>query len=565
MSLKRKHKIIIGILLALAVILVSVNAVVSGIVDKRFQDLITKQKVENYHLSLNKTRFNLFDRSLELSGISIIPKDSAMFLLNRGRSSESSLHQIEIKRIKLSGIQLLPLLLSKKIHINRLLIDLPNYKKFDYPKSRVNVADSSGLDIDSIRINHFGGLRINKISVKDLTTKIIDLKSDQVRFENNPFKFDITGFQLIEIDKNLFRLKPVGEVFEISKIKMKFPKRKYEFSINKVRYHYEKDQLNIQKLSFKPTINKAVLASTYRFNDEVYILSIKDLMLSNLDVSNLVEHGGVVMDSLNIDGFNIEIYKDKRKPFNENKRPEFPHNAIKNLKDSLLIPQISIINSQLIYEERLKNKEILMRVTMEDIDAKITNVTNLPSYFKQPMKINMASKFMGKANLDVQMTLPVDPNNNTFYFSGYLGKSKLRYYDSAIVPALGLKVLKGEIESLSFQASADNNTSSGSMRMLYYDLETKVFKSESTEKNEFLSWSVNNLVHKSNPGLNGKVREASMRFERVKYKGFGNFLWKTLQSGIINTIAPFGLSEQKANKKEMRKKKRQDKKKNKRN
>ena len=53
-----------------------------------------------------------------------------------------------------------------------------------------------------------------------------------------------------------------------------------------------------------------------------------------------------------------------------------------------------------------------------------------------------------------------------------------------------------------------------------------------------------------------------MKFERVLYKGFGNFLWKTLQNGIVNTIAPFGMTTEKEAAKKKRKLKRRERKRN---
>ena len=76
--------------------------------------------------------------------------------------------------------------------------------------------------------------------------------------------------------------------------------------------------------------------------------------------------------------------------------------------------------------------------------------------------------------------------------------------------------------------------------MLYHDLEAKVFKSHSLEKNKFLSWTVNTLIHKSNPKHKKQAREVIMDFERNKDKGLGNFIWKTLETGLVNTIAPGG-------------------------
>ena len=172
----------------------------------------------------------------------------------------------------------------------------------------------------------------------------------------------------------------------------------------------------------------------------------------------------------------------------------------------------------------------------------------------------MNSKFMNKTPLYVKMNLPLKDDQNTFFFSGKLGASPLKYYESILVPALGVKVLNGDLKSLTFQASANNYSSKGTMTMLYSDLEAQVLKQNNSEKRGFVSWSVNALAHNSNPGHNGHEREVMMNFDRVSYKGFGNVLWKTLQSGIVHTIAPFGKTKEKADAKKQRQEKRDEKK-----
>jgi len=113
---------------------------------------------------------------------------------------------------------------------------------------------------------------------------------------------------------------------------------------------------------------------------------------------------------------------------------------------------------------------------------------------------------------------------------------------------------------LTFQASANNYSSKGTMTMLYSDLEAQVLKQNNYEKRGFVSWSVNTLAHNSNPGHNGHERKVMMNFDRVSYKGFGNILWKTIQSGIIHTIAPFGKTKEKEDSKKKRQEKRDEKK-----
>jgi len=43
------------------------------------------------------------------------------------------------------------------------------------------------------------------------------------------------------------------------------------------------------------------------------------------------------------------------------------------------------------------------------------------------------------------------------------------------------------------------------------------------------------------------VTKVFLNYDRVPYKGTGSYLWKTLQSGITNTISPFGKTTKKKN------------------
>lgn len=76
------------------------------------------------------------------------------------------------------------------------------------------------------------------------------------------------------------------------------------------------------------------------------------------------------------------------------------------------------------------------------------------------------------------------------------------------------------------------------------------------------------MVHKSNPGKSGKEREAILKFNRTIYKGIVNYIWKTIQTGLTNTIAPVGKTVKTKvteSKKELRKQRKEERKKEKTN
>ena len=74
--------------------------------------------------------------------------------------------------------------------------------------------------------------------------------------------------------------------------------------------------------------------------------------------------------------------------------------------------------------------------------------------------------------------------------------------------------------------------------MQYHNLKGNVLNHEMTRSKKLLTWVANTVIIQNNPIKNNHVRIEPMYFDRVMYKGLGNYLWKTLQSGITATIIP---------------------------
>ncbi len=554
MSILKKYKRLLLAIVAVILLGILANFLITNAINKKVQDLLSKADIENYTVSVKHVRFNLFDRSLLIRDFLFSPEDSAMIELKDGVLERHALNKISATRIQLKGVHLLPLIFSRDIRVNKLLVDDLLYQKFINKNIPATENESGEIKLDSIRIEGLNGLELDRLKFDNLKVQIIDLENGEITFQNDPIEFEMSGFRLEKVGPQHFRPLPVKDVFDIRGIRVDFTEKNYSFSIDGINVDLQQGQTLISGVALTPMIPKEELAASYPFNTEVYTISMEGLSMHGFNWRKAFEGNGYFIDSINISGFLVDIYKDKRKPFNEQKRPKFLHDRLKQMKTPLRIQRISMENSGLFYEERLENKDLLLKVTMSDMSLQLDNVTSIRTYREEPLRIESRSKLMGKADLQIHLVLPLKDNESTFYFSGTLGPSRMKYYDSAIIPALGLKVLNGDIDSMTFEAQANHQSSSGSMTLLYHDMEAEVFKlgERDTEKSGFLSWSVNQLIHRSNPGNNGQVRVAAMQAERVEYKGMGNYLWKTLQSGIVNTVAPFGTSPEKAAKKEER-------------
>ena len=107
-------------------------------------------------------------------------------------------------------------------------------------------------------------------------------------------------------------------------------------------------------------------------------------------------------------------------------------------------------------------------------------------------------------------------------------------------PTVNISLKSGYIDSLHFKFDAGENVSNGWMRFIYNDLEIEL-PEEKGENHDFkdrlLVFLANNIILKSsNPSGNKPVRVVPIQYERNKQRFMFNYTWKTLYSGIRETV-----------------------------
>lgn len=77
------------------------------------------------------------------------------------------------------------------------------------------------------------------------------------------------------------------------------------------------------------------------------------------------------------------------------------------------------------------------------------------------------------------------------------------------------------------------------MEFLYNDIDVVIQKKDEGKEWGFVSFLANKVTNSNNPPP-GKTDFKSVKigFERDKNKGMINYIWKTIQSGMVRTILP---------------------------
>jgi hypothetical protein len=468
-----------------------------------------------------------------------------------------SLEKITITSIKISDIHYLDFIRDKyikigKVEFNDIFINKTN-------KKLVDKSNEKPVDLDSIYIEKISGFEIDRFDFNNVQYTVVDSLTHEIIFHHKPASFRLDGFQLKKVKDQIFKVELIDEVFKINDIILDVANENYKLSINEVNLDTKTFDIQIKELKLKPVEGKLALADKFKYNNSILNFNIDLIHFYHFDIAKLIKNQGIFIDSILVVNGAFDFYKDKRKPFDEKLIKKLPSELLKDIKTPIFIDHISFDDCQLLAENRFPHNDLQMKLSIDSIYGEIKNITNINDRVDIPMVLDMHSKLMGKGLLKVNLEFPLNNPKKNFSFRGTLSSSQFKYYDKVIYPALGLKILKGNLDHLSFNGKANNYDAYGTMRMLYHGLDATVYKKDSSEKNKFLSWAIKTVLHNSNPVKNKKVRVATMYHKHDKFRGFAGYLWKTLQSGIVNTLSPTGNKTSRKADKIMEKRKRKGK------
>lgn len=542
----RKPAIITFIIIGFLVILIFIAQILlSNLVEEKVISSLSGKSSGNYNIQTGNVKVNLFTMTLIIKDIDVSPDSLLISQLIDVSNPQSSVIQANIPVLRIRNIGVLKFLNGKNIDIGRVImrratIDIFTRKK---PKSENNdSAIEKKFSIENIHVNGINGGIINKISISGCKVNIIEYDKKDTIFHTDDLDLHLHKIGLVqnESDSMGFSL-DIGDVdLRLKDDSYLLPGGEYLLELREMRFNLSESALMLKDLSITPLFSRKHMVGLSKYQKEIYNVSVKKINVQSIDLLNIVKTGNIYLSDIMVNGMNLSIFKDKRLPFNETKRPLLPNQLLKGLDKNVFVDSIDIKNSQLIYSEQHDLIKEPMTVTLADLSAGINNITSIKDSIESGinMAIRLTASLQKKIPMSLDLFFPMKSTADTFMFAGYLGKGNMNLFNSVVLPALGMKFHSGVIDGVEFSAKANPHYSIGTMTMKYHDLEGEIQKHDMVGTKKFLSWLANVVITKNNPVSGKDVRTVPMFFDRVMYKGIGNFLWKTLQSGILGTIVP---------------------------
>ena len=535
--MKKWHKYFIGILAFLGVLFIVIFYGSNFIIKKIIEDKLKDQHIaEIYQIKLTSAHINILNMGILVKGITLTPDSSKSF--QKKISNHQTIAHIEIKKIFLSSISLLKLIKDKQLKVQKLSISKPIinlYKNNQYTSTKTKekqVADEGSgklqniefqdITVDNAEVNYY----IDADNTADLTVGNINIKISQPLINLKKLHDPLSAISL----ENLH--------LEISNIQEIDSKKLFDIKLGKLKYDYKDKSLALHNLSIKPKYNKEQFAAKHKYQSDRFDIEVPEINVTGFDLNRLLNEKIITIKKVNVNQLLLEIYRDKNYPFNTNKYPKLPQEALRSLKQKIEIEEIEVRSADIIYLEKGEGAINAGKVEFKDLDATIRNIGNTTDWIENRSLIAQAQAMVyGKGKLNASFYFPL--KNNNFNVDGQVGKMTMNTFNSITEPNVGLQINNGTIDKLSFKFNANKQHSEGKLSLYYQDLEVSFIKRKET--GEIVNKSVTNfiaktLLPKSNPDKNGQFYESKIYFEREVNKSVFGYLWKSIFSGIKDTF-----------------------------
>jgi len=539
-----------------------------------------------YHLDFSSLDLKILSGKIIIYDFSFSP-DSLIYQADDTlRLKYPLLIEAEVPLLSLYDLDIMELLRNKKVIIGGIEITNPGIRLIDHltkaekemrSKNYKPVPDTATrkptpiqhLNLQYFRISGGSAEVYNRVTAKSIFT------ADSIRL--------LLSDVLVDPEKPLNTIlnKTYGSsTFEVGSVTLKNEKGFYDFELEGIALNLTGNSLSINGLKLIPKYTKAQFGKKFGKQTDRFDVKVQSINIHGFDIDRYLLSGGIQLQSVIVEGLNLEIHRDKNVPFDRTKFPKMPWQSLSQVKNYLQIDSIVVNNSSILYEELAEGRTEAGKVPIGNVNILVLNVSNDSIFIagNGPMTVQMKAKIFNQGDLLLNIEVQEDFTSPDFSFSGRVGPMDMRAFNSITELNVNVKIEKGTLDSLVFWANANDIYANGQLTMVYDSFKINVLKKvdEKTALQEMglVSWLGNKIVRSFNPASNKPDERplvAEIFVERDKNKSLFNYIVKATISGIKGSLVPgIGQSlkkyeKQKAKeaKKEQRERKRQNKKANK--
>jgi hypothetical protein len=528
-------KLLLYLILPLLVIILAVflflGRYTDRVIDPYVRSLLETTRPMGHRIEYKKIRVNLFKGDIIIKDAKIFPDTS----LNEQRVKM----EIECSLIRLTEFSIWKMVKDKSLVIGDLEIDDPNVK-ITLPRITEDAVNEVKVrQAPKERKELLNEIFLNRIIISGGLLEVF--RNDTLLASTEDINFEAKSIDLNRNDKQEAIGYSFGDVLvSLRKIDIFGETGLYDMELGFFEASKKDSSLILEDFKMIPKYNKKEFSKKLKYQSDRFDLDIGRIVIAGVGLERWLAGEPLMISKVQIDSLDADIYRDKNVAFNFNRFPPFYNESFLKIPIPVVIDTLLISNSKILYGELAEGRPVAGTILLEKLNIQSYDLTNqvAEDTIDHVMHLNVQALVMGEGALNVELVLPLEGNLHDFECSGSVGAMQLSPLNDMLEPSINMKFNGGKVNRMTFSFTATDRSSIGWMEFLYSDLDVALLKKGEEKEKGFISNVANTMTLSNNPAPGKNLKIVEIGHEHDKNKGIINYVWKTIQSGMIHTILP---------------------------
>jgi hypothetical protein len=537
----RWQKITLIVVLGLLVLTLIATLFASSYFAPKLSDKIKSQVLKGsdslYRIDIGNTELHILRGQATLYNIKL-SVDTAVYNQKKKQGiAPNNLYELQVKRLVISHMQLLTLYFEKKLNIGRITLNAPDVEVSYHPNQKPDTSKKDNrtlwqkiskslklINVDEIFLNNvklkykdYSGPKVGVSSFKELNLKASGLLIDSATQK------DTSRF--------LFCKDVRTELYNYSS---KSADGLYSFKIKSAMLSTQTARLIVTGLNLQPVDHVTFFN---KVKDDRFTLRIDSAVFNKFDYINYQKTQELDVCNLSLYKGFFEVYSNYNGPLQTTDRlVTFPNWAIRHaVKAKLNMDTLDLKRFAVTYRQLNKVPMKTGMIFFNNINARFLNLTNKEEQLKKNnvATVNLSSYFMGKGKFNLSFNFNLSDAAYSYSYKGHLGPIDIAEANPALMPLSLVKVTSGRVKSLDFNIHSTQKTSTGTVSLLYNNLQVDVLRKDYTKKSLITTLANTFILKHDNPDDGSNTpRSAKVAFIRPANFPFFKTVWQTILSGI---------------------------------
>lgn len=536
-----------GLLLFLLLLQMIITLFADDYAANKLKDQIRQSSDSTYTLSFEEFDLSVFSGSATISKARLHADTSAFSESSSSKSPPGMLFRGMLDKIEIKGINIFSSLMGDELRISSIRLNQPDISALKNPHDRKVSKDSNqSTSIDSMILgaiaNQYSALEIDEFIIRegygiftesgDTLTSIrqLDLSLRDIRVDSASAQ---SGRTFITDDISL----------NAGNFMMKLPD-----SLNIVRFSQlsvssDEETVALDSLQLIPRYGKLEFARRNGSPIDRIDLTIPKIRFESVDFSQFVDSAHIYARYGQISNPRLEDYYNRGVQGGPPTYVPLPLNTFRNLKTPVKVDSLRVKNAYISYSEYLGGTPEAGMVTFEGIEAIFRNISNYPEDKEEGIitTLDAQARVMGNGLLGAHFQFPMDTKNDFHKVEGQLDRMPMTDFNRMMEHVAFIRIDRGQLNSLKFEMTLNDDQSSGTLVMNYEDFKISVLDKQTIQQRGLLenmaTFLANNFIVRENNTPEEGRQAGRIQFERDKSKSIFNFWWKSLLSGIKDSIS----------------------------